>query len=184
MYAAARLQRYKLAVTQIWRERARIGICQCRQCAIIADWLELPWYTRLAVSVLDFLFGGFLPHWDPQDELLFNCITDLWTHLKSLGVQIEVCPDLDVAGRIFYKEKLILLSRADSLGSLMALAHEGGHYLHYLRNPDLEENRSQVFRERGAYLLGWTLLRRVGAVQDSLVTKELWREWGIDEEFR
>ncbi|MBD1995330.1 hypothetical protein H6G00_01625 [Leptolyngbya sp. FACHB-541] len=108
-----------------------------------------------------------------------NCIDRLHRYLESLGAQVKIDPSLEVAGRIFYEERLILINEPSALYALMTLAHEGGHYLHFLRNPLLKSNRSEAFREKAAYLLGWWLLVKVGAVSAALVSKERWREDGI-----
>lgn len=114
------------------------------------------------------------------DKSLSCCLDALIRYLTGLGAAIEIASQLEVNGRIFYDRKLILVNEPSALHALTTIAHEGGHYLHWLRNPELERNRSVIFRERLAYLLGWHLLVKVEAVKHQIVNKQMWRENGID----
>lgn len=110
-------------------------------------------------------------------------IERIWKHLESLGATIRFDFSLNVGGQIHYSDRLILINEPNALNALIAIAHEGGHYLHFLRNPQLESNRTTEFREQVAYLLGWHLLRQIGAAPN-IVSKEMWRQYGLADEYK
>lgn len=110
-----------------------------------------------------------------DSPLLSKYIANPWNYLESLGATLKIDSTLEVSGRIFYDRALILINEPSAFYALTAIAHEGGHYLHFLRNPNLDTNRTEVFRELAAYLLGWHLLVKVGAVQAGLLSKSDWR---------
>ena len=79
------------------------------------------------------------------------------------GVAVKLFAfDLDtgIAGRCHYDRSLIEINEPRARHALLTLAHEGGHWLSYRRDPRLESRRSPLERELRAYLYGWALLCR------------------------
>jgi hypothetical protein len=114
-------------------------------------------------------------------------IDKLSRYLESLGVSVTIYANLvgtGASGRTDYKRKTIRIDEPNASLALITLAHEGGHWIHYLRNPNLEQNRTPQFRERMAYLYGWGLLVKIGVVKNKVVDKPLYKKYGIAPEFR
>jgi hypothetical protein len=104
--------------------------------------------------------------------------------LKHLFPELEIIEyaklPAKTAGRCSYKECWIKIDESNACKALMTIAHEGGHYLSYIRNKyraceNFEEFFTQSERERLAYLYGWALLKLIGA--DSLINKNMWKEF-------
>lgn len=86
----------------------------------------------------------------------------------------------NIRGRCSYKQNWIKLNEPNACKALMTLAHEGGHYLSYIRNrnktgKDYEKVYCRSKREKLAYLYGWILLKIIGAT--FLISKDMWKEF-------
>jgi hypothetical protein len=96
----------------------------------------------------------------------------LANHLEERGVTVSLfCHYLPVAGRIDYLNRDIKINEPSALGALMTLAHEGGHWLSYLRFTDEDFNKES--REELAYIYGWSLLQQIAR---GVVSRKKWRE--------
>lgn len=83
--------------------------------------------------------------------------------LELLGVSVFLhVHNLPVSGQTDYQKRTICLNESNAKLALMALAHEGGHWLSYLlwNSVELDFNRKQ--REILAFHLGWWFLVGVG----------------------
>jgi len=88
----------------------------------------------------------------------------------------------NVAGRCSYKQNWIKIKEPNACKALMTLAHEGGHYLSYIRNKNKTGKNFEDFyccskREELAYLYGWALLKTIGAT--FLISKDMWKKFHV-----
>jgi len=81
--------------------------------------------------------------------------------------------DLNLAGQYDHDKRLIRLNEPNVESALMALAHELGHYVGYLiYGSNTNRSRSQLHRERQAYVYGWIILKWFRAT--SVISRERW----------
>lgn len=102
--------------------------------------------------------------------------------LRSADLLLETAEGLDIAvvydsslsecGVMHYTWGLILVNPYSVKELVMVLAHELGHYAHFLRNLG-KSKQERAIREKYAYLYGWCFLQRL----NTPITKREWREF-------
>lgn len=95
---------------------------------------------------------------------------------EKLGVTVKLHDfDLEFVGQYDHDKRLIRINEPNAENALATLAHELGHYVGYLiHGSERNRSKSQVHRERQAYVYGWKILKWFGA--DTIISRERWIE--------
>jgi hypothetical protein len=96
--------------------------------------------------------------------------------LEKWGCKVITDLSLEPAGQIDYQARTIRINEPNAELALIAIAHEAGHYLHYLLDPDLESNFDIAERENIAFNNGWQILVSIGAVKAELISRLMYEK--------
>ncbi len=117
---------------------------------------------------------------EDKGHCLTKSINKLLYFCEYHGIRVYMNHSLTSDGRIIYTRKIIQINAWRSITMLCVIAHEIGHWIHYMRRGGKSETNLQpnvAIREQKAHLYGWFILKLL----EIPITKEFWRYQDLDQ---